>query len=445
MSTISTTSSRDLSPRWRLLLLGSILLIGFGLRCWRLDSIPPGMWFDEALNGQDAVNVWKPGGGLKLVYPDVFPREPLYETLLAFTVRLAGPRVVALRMVSVSVGTLTLLLLYLMLRREAGEATALTAAAVLATMRWHVIFSRLIFRTLILPAWITGLVWAALAVRRRPTAGRAIALGVMVGGGFYTYLAWYFMLPLVLGLVAWLAAREWNAPGGRRRLGLVLAAAVLTFLPIGIHYLRFPSDLLARPGAVSVFANGYVTGAREILKNIGDALLMFHWRGDHVPVQNIPWRPALEPIQGILFVYGLVLAIGQAFRRRRLPLILLGWLACGLSATVFTHTDSPNFLRTLCVTPAVATLTAMGVVDLGRRLGKGRSGSRQVAFAAALTACWAASCVLDLTAWAGRVDVWERFHGPLTQIANYARVGSIRMISFMCPSRWSSRAHSSSR
>ncbi len=130
--------------------------------------VPPGLWSDEALNAQDAWAVWQPGGHFRIVYAELFPREPLYETLLALTVRLAGPSVVALRTLSVAIGMLTVLLLYLVLRAEAGERIAFYAAAVLATMRWHVIFSRLIFRTLVCRL-DGGLVWRALAWRRRPT------------------------------------------------------------------------------------------------------------------------------------------------------------------------------------------------------------------------------------------------------------------------------------
>jgi len=54
---------------------------------------------------------------------------------------------------------------------------------------------------------------------------------------------------------------------------------------------------------------------------------------------------------------------------------LLGWIACGMATTIFTHTDSPNFLRSLVMTPAVATVVAIGLVDAalraeGRRLAR---------------------------------------------------------------------------
>ena len=406
---------------WELVALGLILCIAAGLRFPHLRDVPPGLWFDEALNGQDAVAVWQPGGHFKLVYPDEFPREPLFETILALAVRAFGPQVVVMRSVSALIGLLTVLLLYLMVRRNVGAPEALCAAGVLATLRWHVIFSRLVFRTLILGPWMLGLVWAALAFRRRMTLPRAVLLGIFLGGGFYTYLAWYFLLPLVMAIVLWLAWAACRTSGGWRPLTLALACALLVYLPLGIHYLRVPSDLLARPGAVSVFSSGPRAAAREILKNTREALLMFHWRGDHVPKQNIPHAPALDRIQGAFFLVGLLLCGVAAWRKRPLSLILLGWILCGLTATIFTHTDSPNFLRTLCITPAVAAVTGIGLAGIARLSARRLGAKGAVALATLLlcaTALWTGRDVYAV--WPKRQDVWQSFNGDISQLARFA-------------------------
>jgi 4-amino-4-deoxy-L-arabinose transferase-like glycosyltransferase len=417
--------------------LGLILAVGLALRVVALGRVPPGMWSDEALNGIDAWNVWH-GGGFRLVYPDVFPREPLFETLLAFVVRFAGPSILALRAVPVAIGTLTILLLYLALRRETGETVALTAAGVLAGMRWHALFSRLIFRTIVLPPWMILLVWAALAYRRRPSSARAALVGALIGGGFYTYLAWYFMLPFVAGLVLWLVwptargrGENGNAEcgvrsaesggGGMSRLAMMLIVAALVFAPLGRHYWRHPDHLLARPGAVSVFAQGLGPGLREIAKNAGEALLMFHWRGDHVPVQNLPHAPALDPLQGLFFLWGLALCLVGVRRRQPLPGILLGWIACGLAATVFTHTDSPNFLRTLVIAPAAATIVALGLVDAGRRLARRAGPVVATICVVAVLLASAGWTGWQLRQWSRLPEVWGKYQTDVVRMGAQAR------------------------
>lgn len=430
MNQDSQNRAQGSERRMRLLALGAILIVAALLRAPALGHIPPGLWSDEALNAQDAWAVWQPGGHFKIVYSDVFPREPLYETLLALVVKAAGPSVVAMRSLSVAIGVLTVLLLYSMLRAEAGERAALCAAAALATMRWHAIFSRLIFRTLVLPAWICGLVWAALAWRRRPTLARAIVFGAMLGGGFYTYLAWYFMLPLAGALAIWAGAGEWRTKGGRSRVALALCCAVVVAAPILNDYRIHPDHLLNRATAVSPFADGPAKGIGEIGKNLGEALTMFFRRGDHVPLQNIPEKPALDPIQVCFFGWGLLLCL-FSMRRRILAPILLLWLMCGIAPTVFTHTDSPNFLRTLVATPAVAALTGIGLADIGGWIAR-RWRPAAVGLMSLVILVSAGLTARDIyLVWPRRDDVFYRFHGNAVQIAQYANQASANAAVFV--------------
>jgi 4-amino-4-deoxy-L-arabinose transferase-like glycosyltransferase len=434
---------RGSSPDHRILLylLGLVLVTAALLRFPLPGSVPPGLWFDEALNGQDACAVWGlnsigsgQGPGFRLIYTNVFPREPIFESLLALSVGICGPTVEALRIVPAGIGLFTVLLLFLMLRSETGTGTALTAAAILATMRWHVIFSRLVFRTIILGPWLIGIVWIALSYQRKPGLLKAALLGLMVGGGFYTYLAWYLLLPLVAGMITWLILQARKTPGAYPGIALMIICMLISAAPIGIHYLMHPESLMARPGEVSVFKpnpNGSAgSGFPEILENAGEALLMFHWKGDHVAKQNIPHAPALDRTHGIFMLIGLWICLLRLTGRqhdwnplpsRVLPAIIFGWLGCGMLATIFARTDSPNFLRTLCLTPAVAATCAVGLMASIRFL----SGfwNRKVIMALAILLVMASgiNCYHQVfNRWAGREDVLKGFNGDITQLGYYS-------------------------
>lgn len=432
--------------RWRWLALGLILLGGAALRMVDLEHTPYGIWFDEAINGMDAVNVWRPGGHFHMYYSvDIgFPHEPLFQTGLNLVVGAFGPSVVAVRAYSAVIGLLTVLLVYLFARRWLGEIEGLAAAGALATMRWHAIFSRLSFRTLILGPWMLGLTWAALACARRPSKKSALALGFFIGGGFYTYLSWWFMLPVAAGAVAWIAWSEMRTGAGRRRLGLLALAAALTYLPMGLYTLQHPDIVTRRAKAVSIFSEGVGAGARAILRNGGETLLMFHFWGDHVPNQNIPGpgpvqaavlrmfgadpartfigRPALDPLQGIALIAGIwLLARMWRGERRLLAVLLFGWLAFGMASTVFTVTDSPNFLRTLCITPVVAALVGLGLAEASRAAARrwgARAGAALLGLALLYSGAQAAWDIYGV--WGRRADVWQRFHGDLTDLARAA-------------------------
>lgn len=346
----------------------------------------------------------------------------MFVALLVPAVALLGPSAAVLRLVPALVGMLSVGLLYGWLRGWAGGRVALCAAGTLAVMRWHALFSRLIFRTILLPGWMMGVVWLVISYRRRPTWARAAGLGFMIGGGFYTYLAWYFLLPLVAVLGAWLAIRDVRRGAGPGRAALALACAVLTASPMAVHYLHHPEHILRRPGAVSPFAQGASGALSEIGENGWEALGMFHWRGDHVVKHNLPHEPALDPLQGILMLYGLVLAARQVRRGRALGYILAGWLVLGMLTTIVVSTDSPNFNRTLCVTPVVATLIGLGLADMGRRAGRRFGEPFGVGLVCLLIGVSGAMTAHSIfMGWGRDARVWHAFNGDQAQVAQVAR------------------------
>ncbi|MBI1783680.1 glycosyltransferase family 39 protein [Candidatus Sumerlaeota bacterium] len=418
----SSDCSAAVSPVSRVA-LPAILLVAILLRCASLDSVPPGLWFDEALNAQDAVHALR-GGGLQWVYPDEFPREPMFETLLIGVTRLIGPKTAAYRATSGVIGILTILALYFCARAGLGEERALLASAVLATLRWHVIFSRIILRTIVLPLWITLIVLAAQWTRCKPTFHRAALFGALIGGGFYTYLAWYFMLPGVAILFVWVFWNSLRDPMGRRFTIFALATALIVASPLFNHYREHPEHLFARPAAVSPFTDG--GAGHEIGKNFLQALGMFHVRGDHVPKQNIPHAPALNRIEGLFFALGVLFCAARAWRRAPFETILLVWLALGLAPTIFTKTDSPNFLRTLVLTPAVAAITACGIWGAAQYAAPYlRASNSNRLLLLPLILGWLLICG-GITYWQVQVqwarseEVWESFTGPYTQLGRAA-------------------------
>lgn len=426
------------------LLLGMIIIAGGALRLVSLDWAPPGLWFDEALNAQDALATAR-GGGLHLVYADEFPREPIFVILLSVAVRWIGSDPVILRATSAAIGLATIVALYFCVLAFADRRLALLAAAVLATMRWHVIFSRLLFRSLLLPLWITLIVWNAAELRRSPKIWKAIALGMLIGSGFYTYLAWYFMLPGVAALLVWVFRGIASNRDLKRCAVSCSIALIVTSSPILLHYALEPDHFLSRPGAVSPFKDGAGAAVRELSKNLLQASGMFHYRGDHVPKHNLPGAPALDRISGIVFLLGLGSCLYRLARRRyggaercALETILVSWLLLGMMPTIFAKTDSPNFLRTLVLTPAVAGLIAIGLSELWDPLDRWIGAAKKIpqglqdaprARASPLIAILIGALVLTSGAttvrdvfgrWAPSPEVWMSFNGRETQLGEIA-------------------------
>jgi len=198
-----------------ILMAVAVILLGAFLRFWHLDSLPPGLYPDEAINGNDALNL--PG---QVFYPENNGREGLFHNLLALSFALFGPGIWTLRLVPALMGTLTILGIYL-LSKEAGllavgkmlntkyqklfiQYFPLFAAFLLATSFWHINFSRIGFRAILLPLVLTFCFYFLLKGLRTKTLQDVIVAGLIFGLGFYTYISFrfaIFILPLYLSLI----------------------------------------------------------------------------------------------------------------------------------------------------------------------------------------------------------------------------------------------------
>ena len=90
-----------------------ILAIAAFFRLWKLDSIPPGLYPDVAINGNDALDTLKTGQW-KLFYPENNGREGLFMWLIAFSFLIFGPSIWAIKIVAAIIGIFTVLGLYLL-------------------------------------------------------------------------------------------------------------------------------------------------------------------------------------------------------------------------------------------------------------------------------------------------------------------------------------------
>ena len=120
-----------LKPRNEFVLVVILVLVGFFLRVWKITEIPPGLWFDEAINGLDALNILSSGETPIFFQYQIYPREPLYVYLIVPFVWLFGPEPWSIRLASVAAGTITLSIAWLFFREWFDKRTALMALACL--------------------------------------------------------------------------------------------------------------------------------------------------------------------------------------------------------------------------------------------------------------------------------------------------------------------------
>lgn len=352
---------------WKILpLLILVLIAASFLRLYSLNETPPGLYSDEAMNGNNALEALATGD-FKVFYPENNGREGFFMNIQALFLdffKTNEPWV--LRLPSALFGILTVLGIYFLTKELFGDKRiALLATFLMAVSFWHVNFSRIAFRAIMAPAFLTwGLYFLLLAFRKShfllPLLG-----GLVYGLGMHSYIA-YRATPLLIILALVFLGLKY---GWKRTLkigAVFVAVSIIVFLPLGLYFLENPGDFFGRTAQISVWQSS--TPLRDLGLNVLKTAGMFNIAGDWNPRHNIPSKPLLYWPVGILFVIGVIIGVRTLFKKTKPEKfgfgILVGWLIVAALPTVISNEGVPHALRAILMVPPVFILAAVGGVRL---------------------------------------------------------------------------------
>jgi hypothetical protein len=303
--------------RWRDgVLIASLLVAGAALCLYRLDRIPPRVSSDEYTTVVEAFEILH-GKGPPLFGLDWKPMPALTTHATALLMRIVGPSLAGMRLLSVLLGLTAAVLLYGLLRHHCSAVAAWAAALLLLSNPWFLNFAR--------SGWENGhagtywllFTWcflAALRDRRRRwlhCAGAGCALALSLYGYFSGRLllvSWLLFLPAAAGATG----RPWRDVA--KVYGMILVIGALLFAPqvpaIGRNWDRFQQ----RVRTVSLFEanpgdHGYQSHTEMALSQLGRAtryLIAGSGLGNvhYSPPDRSPFHAALVPL--------LLLGLGRA-------------------------------------------------------------------------------------------------------------------------------------
>src|SRR5258708_9919901 len=147
-----------MSNKKKYTLLVGILIIATFLRFYHFTSTPPGLYPDEAIDGNNAAEV-AATGHYQTFYTEDNGREGLYINILAVMFQFfhAPHEPWVIRLPAAVAGVLTVLVLFLLVAELFGDGPGLLAAFLLATSFWHINFSLIVFRPILSPLLLSWL------------------------------------------------------------------------------------------------------------------------------------------------------------------------------------------------------------------------------------------------------------------------------------------------
>jgi hypothetical protein len=338
-------------------LLLALLALTAGLRWYRFETFPPGLWYDEAYYLREAQALVQ-DGDFQMYYPDT-PGEPAFTWLTAGALWL-GANHLATRWVSTSASILSIAVLFFstrdMVRAEgkSAEWLALLSGAGLAANYAYLLNSRMGWEV---PVSVSGYiltVWLFWRSLRDGSRSDAVLAGVALGASQYVWVG-ARLLPLVLFMVL----IGWQASAGddhrhrrARSVGTTVFAAVLTSVPLLVCFIRNPAWFFVKLQAAG--------SPQTVLPNLRKSLAGWLFIGG-AGLHDLPGRPILDPAMGVLLVTGLLSCVQRL--RRPNHAVWVAWLVGTLPTGVLAD-PAPSFYRMMAAVPATAVICALGARHL---------------------------------------------------------------------------------
>lgn len=359
-------------------LLVLILAVAIVLRTAMLDQYPRGLYYDEAAYAMDAIDTLQ-SGHWPIFYHTHSGKEPLWIWMLAVLFMITEVGVFQVHLLAAVVGIMTVLAIWWAGREmfrfggvkgdespntERVSWIALFAAAVLATLFFHMHMSRSGYRLLTQPL-ITLLAVAALwRALRSLSRWWFVVAGILSGLSLYTYTSARFNLVLLAGFFVfqWLISRLTRQPFPIRPIYILVfwMLVIAVIIPMGLDLFANPQFALGRGEEVSIFNPVWSKGnpILALLDSTRRNLTGLFWKGPEDSHWNLPGRPMLDFLTGALFLVGVVVAV----RNWKYPahLFTLLWLIVLYVPAFLSYDRVPVFHRAIGVVPVVAIMAAIG-------------------------------------------------------------------------------------
>jgi hypothetical protein len=427
-----------------------ILLVAFWLRVFQLPQTPPGLWYDEAYYGLDALWLAETGNFQPFLLGNN-GREAMWPYLSLGAIWLFGSTPLTLRLLAALVGVVTIPIMYrlalalapsILKDKRYAAWFALSAASWLAVSWWHLHISRAGFRVVLLPPllaltlyffWrgsstlnsgLTQAVYPKQATLSQTRAGLAwltpfMAAGLFLGLSQYTYLPARFAPLILLGMVLiWTIQRRLALT--KLWLGLLVngLVAAIIFTPLGLFFLNTPSAFSARTDDVLFVPQT----TDELIGHLLKAVSLFFGAGHEIYRHHLPGRAMLGWLEIPFFWVGLLLLLHPARLRRpgtQFILISLGlmWLPALLAL------PPVHALRPIGLLPCYYLVVTFGFCFAARslwqvcsRLWPRRPVERQALALSTLifvTVNGALNSNDYFVHWAHHAEVYKEYNGPL--------------------------------
>jgi len=334
--------------------LVSILAVGLLVRLYQLDVFPTRYTIDEQLFARAALEI---GDDPAAFFSQPHYSKPYLIKILAIRLAfwLAGVGLFQHRSVSAVEGTLSILLLYFLVRQTWGNRAAVFAAFLLAVDPWHIGYSKFGVHEIEGPLFLILLFFFVFRAAQNGGRKNFAVLGLLTGATLYLYLANAVMAPFAfaaaLGGSILLRKVNWTILAGEA------ASMTAAFLLVLTPHLTFGRENVQQLLSIYSSSSNFIVAAQYHGMTPVSLLLANLWSGVETLFQWVrdPGHPAPvfrpNPIVSGLALLGVGILIA---RKNGKDLLILLWIPVAfLPAAVGFGFEERRLFATLVPIPAM--------------------------------------------------------------------------------------------
>ena len=320
--------------------VAALTLVALFLRAWGLPGSPAGIHGDETEMALEAIRSLE-GGGLGIWTGVTLGNPAGYSHWMSLIFRLGGADVTTMRLASAIPGVAMVPVGYLLVRSLFSFRVALLAAALLVFSLWFVVQSRIAFGGITAVFMAMLAMWLLVETVRGRRWWIAVAAGVALGLGLYTFKTFLIYFTGIWG-AALVAAMLHPDVRRSHEFWLALAISVIVGGPMLLFYatsgfigpnlndlynisLASPSTWLRIPGLVV------------------DAVLLVHLPVQGSTIDGAPAIPVVPLVAALLFWVGLAATL-LSCKTNRSKLLLAAWLIGMLPVLFVPGVESRRYL-----------------------------------------------------------------------------------------------------
>ncbi len=408
-----------------------LLLLAAVLRFAALPTLPPGFSGSEINDIRIAETVRQ--GRVEVFYNlNGQGREGLYQTFLAAATS-EGGGLLGYRILSYWLGLLTLALIYALGRRLFGAVAGLASMALMAVGMLPILLSRTVAPEAMIPLFVAAVLLAltlSLPVYgddpiTQPKSTAFAALGILLGLGFYLHPVSFVVALFSMIFIASVVLTR--RVSGRRVSSFTWFAVVIMIViatPYVISSIQHPD--LAAAGRLLVD-----DPTKSFFDSLSAGFSGLFFVGDSSAAINLPGRPLIDLVSGLLMMVGLAVTL-RYWRQSRCALLLTALVF--IAPTALHAPSSPNFLAYAPLLPLIALFFGVGVMTIYHSLPRSTRLLAVLGLAALLifNIVWATRDIF--VNWANRPDVQETYNARLGQLAHYMDMTADKTPTVICTS-----------